>query len=191
MRLQLPDKTEAQFTQAGADNDNSAWKLGELTEVTFQLHTVQDEDGKDILIDRNTEEPITAWELYNICATAANKSPHSMRDYRGSARSVPRSVHEKYPLGRHHWKAISPKCKSVQELEKMADIVLSWSDGVPSVAYVRARLAGKDGAPAKWEGRLKRATSTCKRLEADESAPSFVRRAAELFIRRSVHPPLP
>ena len=190
--LILPDAIQEKFAEFGQQNDTSGWEIGWLTAWVFNHCTVV-VDGKKKLINPQTEEPLMSKELYYAIAEATEvKSHHSVRTYHDTAKHVPPSVKGDYPLGMNHWKAIIPHVDgTVTDLRKMADICLSWSGGVPSVAYVRARLAGKDGAPAKWEGRLKRVTSTCKRLAQDEQAPAFVRRAAELFIRRSVHPPLP
>ena len=188
-KLILSDAIEARLAQLGRQNDITAWEIGDIAVFIFDHCTV---DGK--LINPQTEDEIKSSVLYNSIAQATEvKSPHSVRDYHYTSKNVPISVREDYPqLGRHHFKAVIPYSDgTVTGLRKMADICLSWSDGVPSVAYTRARLSGQDGGPAKWEGRLKRVTSTCKKLAQDEQAPAFVRRAAELFIRRSVHPPLP
>ena len=188
-KLILSDAIEARLAQLGHQNDVTAWEIGDIAVFIFDHCTV---DGE--LINPKSEDTITPFVLYNSIAQATQvKSFHSVRDYMYTSKNVPISVREEYPFGRHLWKAIIPYSDgTVTGLRKIADICLSWShNGVPSVAYVRARLAGKDGGPAKWEGRLKRVTSTCKKLAQDEQAPAFVRRAAELFIRRSVHPPLP
>ena len=189
-KLILSDAIEARLAQLGRQNDITAWEIGDIAVFIFDHCTV---DGK--LINPQSEEEIQSSVLYNSIAKATQvKSFHSVRDYHYTSKNIPPSVREDYPeFGRHLWKALVPHSDgTVTGLRKLADICQSWSDsGTPSVAYVRARLAGKDGAPAKWEGRLRRVTSTCKRLAQDEQAPQFVRRAAELFIRRSVHPPLP
>ena len=188
-RLQLPDEITARLAQLGYQNDSSAWEIGDLAVWIFNYCTIDNQ-----LINPVTEEPMKAYALYNTIGKSAVKSPHSIRDFHYTSKHIPISVREKYHiLGRHHWKALIPHCgDTVRELENMADIVLSWSqDDLISVADLRLRLAGQDGGPAKWEGRLKRVTNTCKRLAQDEQAPSFVRRAADLFVKRSVHPPLP
>jgi hypothetical protein len=187
-RLILPDEVEARLNQLGHMNDATAWDMGDLTVWIFEYCTIEGQ-----LINPQTEEPMQSQELYSVIAKATNKNPFSIRDYAYTSKNIPPSVREKYSqFGRHHFKSLCGKFKTVRELENLCDIVLSGSDdGLVPVAVLRAKLAGQDGGPAKWEGRLKRVTSTCKRLAQDEQAPAFVRRAAELFIRRSVHPPLP
>ena len=187
----LPDAMQARLAQLGHMNDVTAWEMGDLATWMFDYCTV---DGT--LINPVTEEEIPSHVLYATIARAAGKSPHSIRDYHYTSRRVPLSIREKYDiLGRHHFKALCPHFETVQELSKLCDIVISWSDDyggeLISVAALRHKLSGKDGGPAPWEKRLKTATNACKKLAGDESAPAFVKSAAKGFVSRTVHPPLP
>ena len=190
-KLILPDAMTARLAQLGHMNDVTAWEMGDLATWMFNYCTIQ---GK--LINPVTEEEMKSYVLYNTIAKAAGKSPHSIRDYHYTSARVPLSIREKYHiLGRHHYKALCPHFETVQELTKLCDIVLSWSDEyggeLISVAALRHKLTGKDGGPAPWEKRLKTATNACKKLSADEAAPQFIKSAAKGFISRTVHPPLP
>ena len=190
-RLLLPDAMEARLAQLGHMNDITAWEMGDLATWMFDYCTV---DGT--LINPVTEEEIPSYVLYNAIAKAAGKSPHSIRDYHYTSSRVPLSIRERYDiLGRHHFKALCPHFDTVQDLTKLCDIVLSWSDDyggeLISVAALRHKLTGKDGGPAPWEKWLKTATNACKKLAADDAAPAFVKSAAKGFVSRTVHPPLP
>ena len=190
-RLLLPDAMEARLAQLGHMNDVTAWEMGDLCVWMFDYCTI---DGK--LINPVTEEEMSPNVLYNAIAKAASKSPHSIRDYRYTSSRIPLSIREKYHvLGRHHLKALCPHFSTTQELTKLCDIVLSWSDDyggqLISVAALRHKLTGKDGEAAQWEKRLKTATNATKKLASDMQAPQFVRSAAKGFLSRTVHPPLP
>ena len=190
-RLILPDAMQARLAQLGHMNDVTAWEIGDLSVWMFDYCTVS-----GALINPVTEEPMKSHVLYATIAKAAGKSPHSIRDYHYTSARVPKSIRERYDiLGRHHFKALCPHFGTTQELTKLCDIVLSWSDDyggqLISVAALRHKLTGKDGGPAAWEKRLKTATNACKRLGADDAAPAFVRSAARGFLTSTTHPPLP
>ena len=190
-RLLLPDAMEARLAQLGHMNDITAWEMGDLATWMFDYCTV---DGT--LINPVTEEEIPSYVLYNAIAKAAGKSPHSIRDYHYTSSRVPLSIRERYDiLGRHHFKALCPHFDTVQDLTKLCDIVLSWSDDyggeLISVAALRHKLTGKDGGPAPWEKWLKTATNACKKLAGDEAAPAFVKSNAKRFVTATSHPPLP
>ena len=190
-RLLLPDAMQARLAQLGHMNDVTAWEMGDLATWMFDYCTV---DGT--LINPVTEEEIPSYVLYNAIAKAAGKSPHSIRDYHYTSSRIPPSIRERYGvLGRHHFKALCPHFVSVQDLTKLCDIVLSWSDdyggAIISVAALRHKLTGKDGGPAPWEKRLKTATNACKKLADDDAAPQFVRSNAKRFVTATSHPPLP
>lgn len=192
----MPDAVENRLAQLGYQNDVSAWEIGWITTWIFDYCTVTDRTGKRILINRETEEPIKSYELYNAIAKATQvKSPHSVRNWHGVAKHISPGLKDNYPLGLSHWKAIIPHCKDEKDLRKMADIVVSWADDyngvIISVAALRHKLAGEDGGPAAWEKRLKTATRACKNLAKDEAAPAFIRSASKAFITRTIHPPLP
>ncbi len=198
-RLILPDHVQQRLAVHGAQSDISTREIGNITESIFQYCTAKDENGKDVLINRKTEEEISAFAIYNLVADSecANTSPFSVKDYHYTSRkNIPDDLWQEYHMfGRHHWKAIIPKCKSPKELRKMADIVLSWSDDyggklIP-VSVLRNKLKGEDGDKAQWEKRLKTATNACKKLAADEAAPQFVRSESRRFLTSTKHPPLP
>jgi len=189
-RLLLPDAMEARLAQLGHMNDVTAWEIGDLCTWMFSYCTIN-----DTLINPVTEEEIPSYVLYNAIAKAASKSPHSIRDYHYPSSRVPISIREKYDvLGRHHFKALCPHFSTVQQLLKLCDIVISWSEDygtIISVAALRHKLAGKDGSPAQWEKRLKTAVSACTNLAKDEAAPAFIRAASKRFLTSATHPPLP
>ena len=182
---------QARLAQLGHMNDVTAWEMGDLATWMFDYCTIN-----DTLINPVTEEEMKSYELYNAIAKAAGKSPHSIRDYHYTSRRIPPSIREKYDvLGRHHFKALCPHFSTTQELSKLCDIVVSWSDDyggqLISVAALRLKLSGKDGGPADWEKKLKTATNAAKKLASDLQAPSFVRSAARGFLTSTTHPPLP
>ena len=190
---------QQRFAQHGHQLAFSAREIGNMTEEIFQYCAAKDEDGKDVLVNRKTEEEISAMVIYHTVADSenVNSSPFSIKDYHYTSRkNVPDDLWDDYHMfGRHHWKALIPKCKDAKELRKMADIVLSWSDDyggklIP-VSVLRNKLQGKDGGPAQWEKRLKTASNACGKLVADDATPGFVKSAAKGFISRTVHPPLP
>ena len=198
-RLLLLDDEKNEFAHLGFQSSQNARELGNKVEDQFARCRFKDEDGNDILVDPRTEEVITAMSIYYACADSesANTNPFSLKDYHYTSKmNVPDDLWEHYHMfGRHHWKALIPRCKDAKELGKMADIVLSWSDEyggklIP-VWALRDKLTGKDGGPAQWEKRLKTATNACKKLAGDEAAPAFVKSAAKGFVSRTVHPPLP
>ena len=194
-KLVLPDAMEERLAQLGHMNDVTAWEMGDLCVWMFAHCSAKDEDGKDILINRETEEEIPSHVLYNEIAKAASKSPHSIRDYHYTSKRIPLSIREKYDVfGRHHFKALCPFFTTVQELTKLCDIALSWGEDygtVISVAALRMKLQGKDGGPAKWEKWLKTAKNACKKLSSDDATPTFVRSEAKRFVTATTHPPLP
>ena len=221
-RLLLPDAMQQRLAQHGYQLSLSARVIGNETELVFQHCRSKDENGKEVLIDTRTDDEISAMTIYHAVADSenVNTSPFSVKDYHYTSRlNVPDDLWNDYHMfGRHHWKAIIPKCKDAKELRKMADIVLSWSDEyggklIP-VSVLRNKLKGngehefdndgicikckkreEDGpcipAPAKWEKYLKTAKNACKKLAADEATPQFIQSAAKGFISRTVHPPLP
>ena len=199
MKLLLPDHMQQRFAQHGHQLSFSAREIGNMTEEIFQYCAAKDEDGKDVLINRKTEEEISAMVIYHAVADSenVNSSPFSIKDYHYTSRkNVPDDLWDDYHMfGRHHWKSLIPKCRDAKELRKMADIVLSWSDDyggklIP-VSVLRNKLQGKDGGPAKWEKSLKTATNACSRLVADAATPGFVRDASKRYINATAHPPLP
>jgi hypothetical protein len=190
---------QQRLQQHGYQLSLSARVIGNETEIVFQHCRAKSENGKDILINPKTEEQISAMVIYHAVADSENVncSPFSVKDYHYTSRlNVSDSLWNDYHMfGRHHWKALIPKCKDEKELRKMADIVLSWSDDyggklIP-VSVLRNKLKGEDGSPAMWERKLKTATNACKRLGADDAAPAFVRSAARGFLTSTTHPPLP
>ena len=189
-RLILPDAMQARLAQLGHMNDVTAWEMGDLAVWMFDRCTAK---GK--LKNPVTKEEMKSYVLYNAIANAAGKSPHSIRDYHYTSARVPQSIRERYPLGRHHFKALCPHFDTAQELTKLCDIVLSWSDdwggNLIPVSVLRNKLAGKDGGPAVWEKWLKTAKNACKKLADHEAAPQFVRSAARYFGTSTTHPPLP
>ena len=198
-RLLLPDAMQQRLQQHGYQLSLSARVIGNETELVFQHCRAKDKNGKDVLINPKTEEQISAMVIYHAVADSenVNSSPFSIKDYHYTSRlNVSDALWNDYHMfGRHHWKALIPKCKGEKELRKMADIVLSWSDDfggklIP-VSVLRNKLKGEDGSPAQWEKRLKTATAACKRLVADDATPGFVKSAAKGFISRTVHPPWP
>ena len=189
-RLILPDAMQARLAQLGHMNDVTAWEMGDLATWMFDYCTVGDK-----LINPVTEEEMPSHVLYTTIAKAAGKSPHSIRDYHYTSSRVPLSIRERYDiLGRHHFKALCPHFETTQELTKLCDIVLSWSDDyggeLISVAALRHKLSDGDGK-AQWEKRLKRAVSACKSLAKDEAAPAFIRSASRRYLTSTTHPPLP
>ena len=187
--LKLSDKIEDKLAELGEQNDWTAWEIGDVTEYIFQYCSVN-----GFLINPQTEEEIAPGEIYRCVAQHARKSPQAIRDYRYTSRNVPNSVREKYPLGRHHFKALIPHVNTVGEMKAMCERVLEWSDDyggqVISVAALRLRLAaGGNGELATWAKRYKRIRKLCKLLQNDETAPTYLRQAAERFRRASV--PLP
>jgi len=182
---------EARLAQLGHMNDVTAWEMGDLAVWMFDYCTVGDK-----LINPVTEEEMHGYVLYDAIAKAAGKSPHSIRDYHYTSVRVPPSIRERYDvLGRHHFKALCPHFETIQELAKLCDIVISWSDDfggqLISVAALRHKMAGKDGDPARWEKRLKTASNACSKLVADDATPGFIKSAAKGFLSRTIHPPLP
>ena len=198
-RLLLLDDEKNEFAHLGFQSSRNARELGNKVEDQFARCRFKDEDGNDILVDPRTEEVITAMSIYYACADSesANTNPFSLKDYHYTSKmNVPDDLWEHYHMfGRHHWKALIPRCKDAKELGKMADIVLSWSDEyggklIP-VWALRDKLQGKDGGPAQWEKRLKTATNACKKLAGDDATPGFIRAAARYFVTATAHPPLP
>jgi len=197
-RLLLPDHMQQRFAQHGHQLAFSTREIGNMTEEVFRHCAAKDENGKDVLINQDEEE-ISAMVIYHTVADSesVNTNPFSVKDYHYTSRkNIPDDLWEHYHMfGRHHWKALIPKCKNEKELRKMADIVLSWSDDyggklIP-VSVLRNKLKGKDGGPAQWEKRLKTAKNACKKLVADDATPGFIKSAAKGFISRTIHPPLP
>jgi len=131
-RLILPDAMQQRLQQHGYQLSLSARVIGNETELVFQHCRAKAENGKDILINPKTEEQISAMVIYHAVADSENVncSPFSVKDYHYTSRlNVSDSLWNDYHMfGRHHWKALIPKCKDGKELRKMADIVLSWSD---------------------------------------------------------------
>ena len=198
-RLLLPDHMQQRFAQHGYQLSFSARVIGNDTEEVFEHCRREDEDGNEILIDPRTEEKITAMVIYHTVADSenVNSNPFSIKDYHYTSRmNVPDDLWDDYHMfGRHHWKALIPKCRDAKELRKMADIVLSWSDDyggklIP-VSVLRNKLKGEDGDAAKWERWLKTAKNACKKLAAFEGTPQFVQTASRRYITSTVHPPLP
>ena len=198
-RLLLLEDEKNEFAHLGFQSSRNARELGNKAEAQFARCRFKDEDGNDILIEPRTEEEITAFDIYYGIADseAANTNPFSIKDYHYTSRkNVPDDLWDDYHMfGRHHWKALIPRCKDAKELRKMADIVLSWSDDyggklIP-VSVLRNKLQGKDGGPAKWEKWLKTASTACKKLAADDATPSFVSKEAKRFVTTTTHPPLP
>ena len=187
----LPDAMTARLAQLGHMNDITAWEMGDLATWMFDYCTIQGQ-----LINPVTEEVIPSHVLYSSIAKAAQKSPHSIRDYHYVSSRVPLSTREKYDvLSRSHFKALCPYYETVQELHKLCEIVTSWAHDyggeIISVAALRHKLSGKDGGPAKWEKWLKTASTACKKLSSDDATPSFVSKEAKRFITTTTHPPLP
>ena len=198
-RLLLLEDEKNEFAHLGFQSSRNARELGNKAEAQFARCRFKDEDGNDILIEPRTEEEITAFDIYYGIADseAANTNPFSIKDYHYTSRkNVPDDLWDDYHMfGRHHWKALIPRCKDAKELRKMADIVLSWSDDyggklIP-VSVLRNKLQGKDGGPAKWEKWLKTASTACKKLAADDATPTFVSKEAKRFVTATTHPPLP
>lgn len=186
-RLQLSDEIIERLAAVGAQNDITAWELGDLTLWILEQCRVS---GR--LINPRTEEEITPGVVYNTVGKHAGKSPEAIRDYLYTSKRVPISIRKEYHmLGRHHLKALCPHFQTVGELRTLCEKVLDWSQGdLISVAALRLKLAaGGNGELAMWAKRYKRTRRLCKLIAEDEECPTHLREASRAFRRASV--PLP
>jgi len=197
MPLKFSDEVEARLQQLGYQNDITAWEIGDLTEYVFVLCS-RVIDDKEVLIDPQTEEPIKSSVLYNAVGKHAGKAPAAIRDYRYTSRHVPISIrHEYHMLGRHHWKALIPHAKTVEDLQWWGNQILEWADDyggqIITVAALRAKLSEKKNKHVrKWERPYELATKHLQNMlkkQPPEDAPLHIQLAAENFLRAEV--PLP
>jgi hypothetical protein len=195
--LIFSDEVEARLQQLGYQNDITAWEIGDLTEYVFHLCS-RVMDDKEVLIDPQTEEPIKSSVLYNAVGKHAGKAPAAIRDYRYTSRNVPISIrHEYHMLGRHHWKALIPHAKTVEDLQWWGNQILEWAEDyngqIISVAALRMKLAAKeDGGERAWAKTYRLARKHCDKLisyKDEEAPPPHLKDAAEHFLNAAV--PLP
>lgn len=203
-KLLLPEKINNRLQHLGFQNDYSAMEMGREVHLLFEHYLVElNEEWK--LIDPNTRGEITPGDVYREAAKSAMKPIPSMRDYHYTARNVSPDLElEFHMLGRHHWKALIPRCSKVGyklwevanqgDLAEWAYRILEWADDyggqIISVAALRDKLSSDgDGASPMWSKRYKRAYKLCKLLAEDAECPGHLRSAAEAFRRASV--PLP
>ena len=198
MPLVISDELEARLAQLGYMGDVTSWEIGDLCEYIYQLMKRVTDDGKEVIVDPQTEEVVPTSVLYNAVAKAANKSPHAVRDYRYTSRRVPISLREEYhQLGRHHWKCIIPRTDSVKEMREICDWILEsasdYGGAIISVAALRMKLAAKeDGGERAWAKTYRLARKHCEKLlkyEGEEAPPPHLQYAAESFLKAAV--PLP
>lgn len=189
VRIRLPEKVEDRLAFLGEQNDVTAMEIGYITEEIFRYCT-RIKDGKEVLIDPQSEEEITAHSIYASVAIPAKKSPRSIEDYRYVAKNVPDYVVKQFPQwGRHHWKAMIPHVENTTELIALAEKMAEASDeygGVMGVNAMRNRL--KPEPLPVWERELNKLTKAASRLSNDEDAPEWVVGMCKTVLKLSENP---
>ncbi len=108
----------------------------------------------------------------------------TVRDLERCSRYVPQKVRRRYDqLGRHHFRACIPHCKTAKDY---ADTLDAWmaDQGTQSLSVrsLRAYLHKRDGSPPAWIARLRRIRELCEALVEDDGTPPALRQAASVFL---------
>lgn len=185
----IPDKLKHEFNHLGQQRDDNAWTIGDRA-LSLEREMTVIIDGEEALINRNTEELMTRGAFYSGVAAEVRCVAQTVRDYMYVSRNVSKATRHRYDmLGRHHHKAIVPHAKGVQKVHKaLCEEWLEKADdyggNIGPVWALRLWLGEKDGAPAWWEGALKRLRKLAARIAEDEEAPAKVRNACSELERR-------
>lgn len=170
----VPQPVQDELIALADVGDDNEYRTGDIVCEQEEENTVVKPDGT-----RTFRIPMS--QLYAALGQHRGKSGDTMRDWGYVSRRVTFAIRESYDmLFRSHHKAIADYAKGDEvEHARLCDEWLKrsadYGGSIGTVEALRLWLDTQNGAPSRWNMRLRRVVRALHRLEEDEDAPVDVR----------------